>query len=423
MESTPRSNRLHIGVYGLRNAGKSSLINFITNQPVALVSDTPGTTTDPVLKNMELHPLGPVVFIDTAGMDDSGALGDLRVGRTKEMISRTDLALMVIPSREGEIDMTRQREFEWLGELKKNGVAVLGVLSQTDRLPPAEAEKARAALEERMGIPFAAVSAQTGEGRGGLLEAIVREAPLDFERLTILGDLIRPGDKVALIAPQDIQAPKGRLILPQVQILRDLLDHRALAMMVTMTECEELLKSLKKAPDLVVTDSQIFAQVDALLPREVPLTSFSILMARYKGDLEAFVNGARIIEGLKEGDKVLIAEACTHHALEGDIARQKLPMWLREKAGPGLTVNVTSGTAFPDDLAEYALIIHCGACMFTRKQLMGRLIQADAAGVPITNYGTAIAAMSGILERVVEIFPEIREKTDAVRHGDPLGLG
>lgn len=409
METTPRSNRLHIGVYGRRNAGKSSLINFITNQSVALVSNTPGTTTDPVLKNMELLPLGPVVFIDTAGMDDSGELGELRVGRTKEMIGRTDLALMVIPSDAGEIDKTQSREFEWLDELKKKGVAVLGVLSQTDKLTPEETETTRAALEERMGIPFVGVSAKTGAGRGGLLEAIVREAPIDFERPTILGDLIHPGARVVLVAPQDIQAPKGRLILPQVQTLRDVLDHHALALLVTMAECDILLNSLKEKPDLVVTDSQVFAQVNALLPREVPLTSFSILMARYKGDLETFVNGARKIATLKETDKVLIAEACTHHALEGDIGRQKLPAWLKQKAGPGLTVDVVSGFTFPDNLAEYSLIVHCGACMFTRKQLMSRLIQADAVNVPITNYGTAIAAINGILERVVEMFPEVRK--------------
>lgn len=406
MESTPRSNRLHIGVYGRRNAGKSSLINFITNQSVALVSDTPGTTTDPVLKNMELLPLGPVVFIDTAGMDDSGELGDLRVGRTKEMIGRTDLALMVIPADAGKLDKTEAREFEWLDELKKRAIPVLGVLSQTDRLAPEEARAVTAALEERMGIPFVSVSAKAGEGRGALLEAIVREAPTDFERPTILGDLIHPGARVLLVAPQDIQAPKGRLILPQVQTLRDILDHHAIALVATMTEFGLLLGSLKEQPDLVVTDSQVFAQVNALLPRGVPLTSFSILMARYKGDLAMFTNGARRIESLKETDKVLIAEACTHHALEGDIGRKKLPAWLRQKAGDGLTVDVASGADFPGNLTEYALIIHCGACMFTRKQLMSRLIKAEAAGVPITNYGVAIAALSGILERVVEMFPE-----------------
>jgi len=407
MESTPRSNRLHIGVYGRRNAGKSSLINLITNQPVALVSDTPGTTTDPVLKNMELLPLGPVVFIDTAGMDDEGPLGELRVGRTREMIGRTDLALLVIPANPGG-DVTEPPDFEWLDELRAQNVSMLGVLSRMDEFPPREAEETRAALEERMGIPFVTISSKTGEGRAGLLEAIVREAPTDFERPTILGDLIHEGAAVMLVAPQDIQAPKGRLILPQVQTLRDILDHKAVAMMATMAEFEMMLGALKKHPDLVVTDSQVFARVDALLPRSVPLTSFSILMARYKGDLGMFTNGARRIETLRETDKVLISEACTHHALEGDIGRVKLPAWLRQKVGEGLSVDVQAGASFPDNLTEYALIIHCGACMFTRKQLMSRLIQAEAAGVPITNYGVAIAALSGILERVTEIFPEAR---------------
>lgn len=407
MNTTPRSNRLHIGVYGRRNAGKSSLINFVTGQQTALVSDTPGTTTDPVLKNMELLPLGPVVFIDTAGMDDTGALGDLRVERTRDMMDRTDLALMVIPADADRIDNTLSMEYEWVEELKQNKIAVLGVLSRIDEISPDRAETLKNALGERMRIPFVCVSSKTGSGKGALLEAIVREAPTDFERETIVGDIIRPGDRVILVAPQDIQAPKGRLILPQVQTLRDILDNRALALFATMAEFAAMLDSLKELPDLVVTDSQVFPQVNEILPRSVPLTSFSILMARYKGDLATFVDGARKIATIRESDKVLIAEACTHHAMEGDIGREKLPRWLREKIGSGLTIDVTSGPAFPDNLGEYALVLHCGACMFTRKQLMSRLIQTGSEGVPITNYGTAIAALNGMLERVVEVFPEI----------------
>ncbi len=411
MEATPRSNRLHIGVYGRRNAGKSSLINLLTGQETALVSATPGTTTDPVLKNMELLPLGPVVFIDTAGLDDQGDLGHMRVERAREMMGRTDLALLVVPADASEIDATDPLEFAWVEELRRKDIAVLGVLNQIDRLSPDEAENRRGALEARMKIPFAAVSTKTGAGRGSLLEAIVRTAPTDFERETILGDLIRPGDRVALVAPQDIQAPKGRLILPQVQTIRDILDHGGLALTSTTRTFEILLSSLNGDPDLVVTDSQVFAEVDAILPRRVPLTSFSILMARYKGDLATFVDGARRIGSLTEHDRVLIAEACTHHPLEGDIGREKLPQWLRQKVGPGLTVDIACGQDFPKDLARYALILHCGACMFTRKQLMSRLIQAGAEHVPITNYGTAIAALNGILERVVEIFPETRRET------------
>ena len=407
MDSTPRSNRLHIAVYGRRNAGKSSLINFITNQPVALVSDTPGTTTDPVLKNMELLPLGPVVLVDTAGVDDIGELGALRVSRTREMIGRTDLALMVFSAAEDYLGGQGQEpEFAWIEELKHANVVVLGVLSQIDRVAEHEAETKRDALAERLSIPFVAVSAKSGKGRAALLEGIVQNAPTDFERETILGDLIAPGARVVLVAPQDIQAPKGRLILPQVQTMRDILDHRGLGLMCTMSEFGALLAALKEKPDLVVTDSQVFPQVNAILPPDVPLTSFSILMARHKGDLATFVRGARTIRNLQETDKVLIAEACTHHPLEGDIGRQKLPAWLRKAVGEKLTVDVVCGPTFPDNLAQYALILHCGACMFTRKQLMSRLIQAGAEDVPITNYGTAIAALNGMLERVVAIFPE-----------------
>lgn len=404
MDGTPRSNRLHIAVYGRRNAGKSSLINLITKQPTALVSDTPGTTTDPVLKNMELLPLGPVVFIDTAGMDDSGELGWMRVERTRGMLDRTDLALLLVPA---DVPVDIAGELAWLAELRERKIAVLGVLSRTDTISVPEANAKRAELERQTGIPFAAVSARTGVGRGELLEAIVREAPGDFERPTILGDLFSPGANIVLVAPQDIQAPKGRLILPQVQTLRDIFDHGGIAHMATMKELPQLFASLTGQPDLVVTDSQVFPQVDALLPRTVPLTSFSILMARYKGELGTFVKGARRIALLQPSDRVLIAEACTHHPLDGDIGRQKLPNWLREKVGEGLAVDVVSGPTLPEDLSGYALILHCGACTFNRKQLMSRLIRAEAAGVPVTNYGTAIAAMNGILDRVVELFPEI----------------
>lgn len=411
MDTTPRSNRLHIGVYGRRNAGKSSLINFITGQDVALVSDTPGTTTDPVLKNMELLPLGPVVFIDTAGVDDVGDLGSLRIAKTREMTDRTDLAIMVISIRDNENDSV---ESAWIEEFKDKKIPVLGVLSQVDRVSLEVAESARVALSERLGIPFTAVSAAFGSGRGALLEAIVRNSPTDFERETILGDIIETGARVVLVAPQDIQAPKGRLILPQVQTIRDILDYGGLAHICTADRLGDMLSSLCGAPDLVVTDSQVFASVDAALPRSVRLTSFSILMARYKGDLETFVAGARKIDELTGNDRVLIAEACTHHAMDGDIGRQKLPAWLREKAGGGLTVDVASGPSFPDNISDYSLIVHCGACMFTRKQLMSRLVRARAAGVPVANYGTAIAALNGILERVVEIFPEISGKVSGI---------
>ena len=399
METTPRSNRLHIGLYGRRNAGKSSLINLITDQPLAIVSDVPGTTADPVLKSMELLPIGPVVFIDTAGLDDEGDLGVMRIEKTREMMDRTDLALLVIDST--EID-NLNLEIQWLKELQDKKISVLGVLNQIDKID--QSKSLQAELTEKLTIPFVAVSAKTGEGRPELLMGIVNQAPSDFEKSSLVGELLPKGAPVILVAPQDIQAPKGRLILPQVQTIRDLLDHDTMALTVKDTELPALLKLLKDPPALVITDSQIFPKVRDILPAGVPLTSFSILMARAKGDLGIFVRGARKIKELTEKDKVLIAEACTHHALEDDIGREKIPRWLREKIGPNLQIDHAQGMDFPKNLSEYSLIIHCGGCMFTRKQLMSRLIQAEAVDVPITNYGIAIAALNGMLEQVIEIF-------------------
>jgi hydrogenase maturation GTPase HydF len=403
METTPRANRLHIGLYGKRNAGKSSLINFITHQPLTIVSEVPGTTADPVLKSMELLPLGPVVFIDTAGLDDEGALGALRVEKSKEMMNRTDLALLIISAADAD---SFAHESQWIGELQQKKVPVLGVLSQIDRI--SEPEKLRGELTENLNIPFVMVSTVAAQGRAELLMGIVQNAPHDFEKPALIGDLLPAGAPVILVAPQDIQAPKGRLILPQVQTIRDLLDHDAMALTVKDSELPALLALLKEPPALVITDSQIFPKVRDLLPKSTPLTSFSILMARAKGDLRAFVQGARVISTLKETDKILIAEACTHHALEDDIGKEKIPRWLRQKVGQSLQIDHAQGMAFPKNLAHYQLIIHCGGCMFTRKQLMSRLIEAEAANVPITNYGTAIAALNGMLERVTQIFPETK---------------
>lgn len=402
MIETPRANRLHIGLFGRRNAGKSSLINLLTGQHTAIVSDTPGTTADPVLKSMELLPLGPIVFIDTAGLDDEGALGEQRIARSREMMQRCDLALLVVPAEEG-IDL--QPEKTWIHELQAGKIALLGVLNQVDRVE--EVKSLQHNFETQLGIPLTPVSALTGLNRSLLLQAIVKEAPLDFERPCIVGDLISRGDAVILVAPQDLQAPKGRLILPQVQTIRDILDYGGLALTAKDSELPFLLKALSAPPSLVITDSQVFPKVRDMLDPATRLTSFSVLMARYKGDLATFVRGARKINTLKESDKVLIAEACTHHALEDDIGRTKIPRWLKQKVGEGLQVDIAAGIDFPPNLKEYALIVHCGGCMFTRKQLMARLIQADAADVPITNYGTLIAALNNMLERVVSIFPEI----------------
>ena len=403
MNETPRANRLHIGLYGRRNAGKSSLINFLTGQSVAIVSDIQGTTTDPVFKNMELHPIGPVTFIDTAGLDDEGPLGEVRVSKTRETFQRADVALLVVPAMQV---LWLQPEKKWLKELREAGIPVLCVLNKVDSLTHRAIFLEN--VERELGTSVLMVSTSTQEGRGALLEAIVKTAPQDFERPTIIGDVVSPGDTVALVTPQDLQAPKGRLILPQVQVIRDLLDHGALPMLCKQDSLRALLEGLKDDPRLVITDSQVFAMVNSILPAAVPLTSFSILMARYKGDLATFVEGARALETLGPGDKVLIAEACTHHALEDDIGREKIPRWLREKVCSNLEITMATGADLPPHIEHYSLIVHCGGCMLTRKQLMSRLIQANAKKVPITNYGILIAALNGILKRVTSMFEEVK---------------
>ncbi|MCX7904902.1 MAG: [FeFe] hydrogenase H-cluster maturation GTPase HydF [Caloramator sp.] len=395
MQDTPKANRLHIAIFGKRNAGKSSLINAITGQQIALVSDYAGTTTDPVYKAMELLPIGPVVIIDTAGLDDEGELGELRIKKTKEVMDKTDLAILVFTADSRDFSL----EKEWFRELRLRNIPVIGVINKVDLDDIAEEE-----FKNQFDIPFVKVSAKNKQNIGKLKELIQVYAPKDFERETIVGDIIKPKDLILLVAPQDIQAPKGRLILPQVQVLRDILDHDAMPIIVKDSELEDSLKVLNKKPDLVITDSQVFAKVNSIIPKDVPLTSFSILFARYKGELEYFVKGAKKINDLKPGDNVLIAEACTHHPLEGDIGRQKLPKWLEEKAGGKLNITVNAGVDFPEDLSKYKLVVHCGACMFNRKQLMTRIVRCLEQNVPITNYGVAIAEINGILDRVIEVF-------------------
>ena len=403
LTDTPRSNRLHIAFYGRRNAGKSSLINLVTGQETALVSEYAGTTTDPVIKSMELMPIGPIAVIDTAGLDDTGELGQLRIDRAREMMKRTDLALLVVNAAASS-ELTLEKS--WAAELREKGIRVTGVLNQADRLAPEAASALAATLEKELGIAFIAVSATDKKYRARLLSAIIENAPTDFEAPTLTGDLYEPGANVVLVAPQDIQAPKGRLILPQVQVIRDLLDHGANALTCTADRFPELLGSLRERPQLVITDSQVFRQVEEEIPRSVPLTSFSIIMARAKGDLPAFIEGAEAIANLKPGDKVLIAEACTHAPLNEDIGREKLPRWLKKRVGESLETTTCAGLDFPANLSDYSLILHCGGCMFTRRQLMSRIIEAREAGVPITNYGTAIAWLNGILPRVTEMFKE-----------------
>lgn len=395
MHDTPKANRLHIAIFGRRNAGKSSLINSLTGQDIALVSSLAGTTTDPVYKAMELLPIGPVVIIDTAGLDDTGEIGELRVKKAKDVMDKTDLALLVFASDSSDFSLER----EWFDELKERNIPMIGVINKIDLLDRDIEE-----LNSSFDIPFVKVSAKERKNIGKLKEFIQINAPMDFEKPTIVGDILKPKDNVVLVAPQDIQAPKGRLILPQVQVIRDILDNDGLALTVKDTELTDILDSLKKSPDLIITDSQVFEKVNEIIPKDIPLTSFSIVMARYKGDLDILVKGAKALDTLKPNDKVLIAEACTHHALRNDIAREKLPNWLKERAGGELNITINAGVDFPEDLSEYKLIIHCGSCMFNRKQFMSRLIRASEQGIPITNYGIAIAHMKGILDRVTSMF-------------------
>ena len=392
LQNTPQSNRLHIGIFGRRNSGKSTLINALTGQKAALVSPVAGTTTDPVYKAMEIHGMGPVVFIDTAGFDDEGELGQLRVEKTRRALEKTDLALLVC----GGDDM--EQEKAWYDALKAAGAAVVAVVTQADRLDDPEARAQR--VREALGLEPVVVSAAQGRGLTALKEAMLAALPQDFERDTIVGHLVQEGDSVLLVMPQDIQAPKGRLILPQVQTLRDLLDHKCVVTCCTTDKLPQALAALAEPPKLIITDSQVFPIVYAAKPKESRLTSFSVLFAGYKGDLPTFVEGAAAIDALTEKSRVLIAEACTHAPLEEDIGRVKLPRLLRKRVGEGLTVDMVSGSDFPEDPSGYDLIIHCGACMFNRRYVLSRIARARDAGVPITNYGVALAFLSGILDKI-----------------------
>ena len=386
LSSTPSANRVHIGLYGKRNSGKSSLINAITNQETALVSDFAGTTTDPVYKAMEIHGIGPCMLIDTAGFDDEGELGRLRVEKTRQALEKTDIAVLVFDGR----PVTEEKE--WLSLLKQKKTPILAVVNKLDLLenPQAYAD----ALKRDYVLSPVLVSTKTREGIDKVREELIRLLPEDYEQESITGHLVSQGDCVLLVMPQDIQAPKGRLILPQVQTIRDLLDHRCLVMSCTTDKLDEALSALKQPPKWIITDSQVFKTVYDKKPKESRLTSFSVLFANYKGDLSEFVQGAAAIESLTEHSKVLIAEACTHAPLSEDIGREKLPRMLRNKVGQGLAVDVVGGPAFPEDLSGYDLIIHCGACMFNRRHVMSRIDRAKSQGVPITNYGVAIAELA-----------------------------
>ena len=392
LQDTPRASRLHIALYGRRNAGKSSLINAITGQQVALVSPVAGTTTDPVYKSMELHGIGPVVFIDTAGFDDGGALGDMRVGRTRAAMDRTDMAMVVFTQEDME------EELAGVEELKGRKIPVLPLVNKADLLSDPQALSARVA--EATGLTPLVVSAATGEGVDQVRHALLRLLPEDYAPRSITGGLVKEGELVLLVMPQDIQAPKGRLILPQVQTLRELLDKKCQVMSCTTDRLEDALAALSRPPALIITDSQVFPTVWEKKPPQSRLTSFSVLMAGYKGDIRAFVEGARAIEKLTPQSRVLIAEACTHAPLEEDIGRVKIPRLLRSRFGETLQVDMTAGVDFPEDLRPYDLVVHCGGCMFNRRYVLSRLERAAEQGVPMTNYGVLIAALSGILDKI-----------------------
>ncbi|KAJ52498.1 [FeFe] hydrogenase H-cluster maturation GTPase HydF [Clostridium tetanomorphum] len=395
MIDTPKGNRLHIAIFGRRNAGKSSIINALTNQEISIVSNTAGTTTDPVYKAMELLPIGPVMIIDTAGLDDLGEVGELRIKKTKEVMDKTDLALLIFSGNNKDLSY----EKHWYEDLKKRNIPVIGVVNKIDEIDVNIDE-----YKDKFSIPFIKVSALKKINIEKLKDKIIENSPIDFEMPTLIGDIVNKNHIVLLVAPQDIQAPKGRLILPQVQTIRDLLDNDTVVITVKCSELEYMINNINIKPNLVITDSQVFKKVNDIIPKDIPLTSFSILMARFKGELKTFIQGAKAIDELKPGDKVLIAEACTHHALKGDIGREKIPNWLKERAGGEINITVNAGIDFPEDISKYKLIIHCGACMFNRKQMMSRILKAKNYNVPITNYGIAIAHINGILDRVTNIF-------------------
>lgn len=392
LTNTPSGNRLHIGIFGKRNSGKSSLLNAITGQEIALVSEVKGTTTDPVSKAMEIHPIGPCLLIDTAGFDDTGDLGSMRIEKTKAVLDKTDIAVMVFT------DMQMDPETQWIAMLKKRNIPILAVVNQVDRIE--QAQEIKRQIEQRFSLTPLLVSAKEKTGISQMKNEILRLMPPDFEAQSLTGSLVQPEDVVLLVMSQDKQAPRGRLILPQVQTIRDLLDNHCVVMCVTTEQLSTALQALVKPPKLIITDSQAFAQVYPLKPAETLLTSFSILLAAYKGDLSAFVKGADALDSLTDDSHVLIAEACTHAPLQEDIGRVKIPNMLRKKYGDHLQVTVVSGSQFPKDLSEYQLIIHCGACMFNRKHVLTRVEQAEQQGVPITNYGVAIAKLTGILDKI-----------------------
>ena len=404
LNDTPSGERIHIGFFGRRNAGKSSVVNAVTGQELAVVSDTKGTTTDPVSKAMELLPLGPVMIIDTPGFDDKGHLGELRVRKTKQILNRTDIAVLVIDSTQG----VKQCEEELLAIFKEKEIPYLLVYNKEDIL--SEEQKNLLRTEQSEQVNSICVSALEKKHINELKEKLARLVKTDSQKLQLVGDLVHPADLVVLVIPIDKAAPKGRLILPQQQVIRDVLEADGAAICVKEYELRELLDTIGKRPAMVITDSQVFAKVSADVPEEISLTSFSILMARYKGFLEEAILGAAAIDRLKDGDRILISEGCTHHRQCDDIGSVKIPRWLKNYTGKKLTIETSSGREFPEDLSPFSLIIHCGGCMLNEREMKYRMKCAKDQNIPFTNYGTAIAYMQGILERSIGIFPYLLEE-------------
>jgi len=387
---------MHIGIFGRRNAGKSTLINSITGQDIAIVSNVPGTTTDPVYKAMEIHEIGPVVIIDTGGIDDSGEIGQLRVKKAYKILSKTDIALLVLERSQG----LGEYELNFIKEVKARGVPLIAVINKIDQGDVVSGLLSELQLKK---INYICVSALKNKGIGELRQKIVELAPDDYERKSILKDILAPRDLVLMVAPLDMEAPKGRLKLPQVQTIRDVLDTDCRVLVIKEPELEDALDNLKNPPKLVITESQVLSSVAKFIPQNIALTTFSVLYARYKGDLDILVEGARQIDNLKAGSRVLIAEACTHHPIGDDIGKVIIPGHLNFKS-EGIVIKYASGYDFPLDVKGYSLVIHCGGCMLNRREMLSRIGYASAVHTPITNYGVFLAYMHGMLERVVAPF-------------------
>ena len=398
LNNTPSANRIHIGFFGCRNAGKSSIVNAVTGQELCIVSDTKGTTTDPVQKAMELLPMGPVVIIDTPGYDDEGELGEMRVRRTKQVLNKTDVAVLIVDATEGMRDTDKELEVLF----KEKNIPYVVVYNKCD-------------LKKAADMPENAVctSTVTGEGVNELKEKIAHLAQNDGPQPQLVADLIEKGDLVVLVCPIDESAPKGRLILPQQQVIRDVIDNHAMAVVCQDTELAETIAKLGAKPKMVITDSQVFGKAALATPQDIPLTSFSIIMARYKGLLDTAVKGATAIDSLQEGDTVLISEGCTHHRQCEDIGTVKLPRLLKKYTGKDINIETSSGNSFPEDLSKYKLVIHCGGCMLPGREVLYRMKCAEDQDVLMTNYGTAIAYMQGILKRSVAMFPNLSEYMDS----------